>query len=733
MLDLLAGMDSPGSATDKLCFGVFQLDLKTGELTKRGTRLRLQGQPIRVLTLLLERHGELVTREELRQLLWGDGTVVDFDHGLSTTINKIREKLGDSAENPRFIETIARRGYRFLVPVCRLSEAEAAASFPVALGSLPLMTEAADNLQPGFRQTWFVRWLPWVCAVLLLAFAVWGWLLHVPRPPMAMRQITWSGHVFPGDIVMESFPGLATDGTRVYFDEVHDGRFVLTYSILNLNDNETHSLDVNPEIAGPTLIGISADGSQLLVRNHLAPEAEQPLWIVASSGSAARMVAGVLAHDAAWMPEGDAIVYATGDELRIATLNGSHRRLASLGGRAFWLRWSPDGNYLRFTRIDLHTHTPSLWELRAADGKVYPLLPNWNPANGECCGSWTPDGKDFLFQADRDGQNNIWALPESWPRRWFVHRPYQVTNGPVSFSSPVVTSDSKRLLVIGAHNRNLLYRYDPRLHAMFPYLPELSGATHVAFTADGKKVAWVSNSEGMLWASRLDGSQRIQLTSIPMQIYMMAWSPDGQRLAFMGKEASKPWKIYSVSMDGAGATMLLPEERSEADPSWSPDGRRIAFGRPTAYMGEEAADKAVSIIDLQSGKVTELPGSKGLFSPRWSPNGQYLAAITLDQRKLRICNLATQQWIEIPAVSIDNPVWSADSRSIYYHSFMEQNLPIYKLDWQTRQQEKIFQLRDIHISDAADYSFQGVTPDGSPILAVSLWSADVYQLAWKSR
>jgi Tol biopolymer transport system component len=218
-----------------------------------------------------------------------------------------------------------------------------------------------------------------------------------------------------------------------------------------------------------------------------------------------------------------------------------------------------------------------------------------------------------------------------------------------------------------------------------------------------------------------------------MQIYMMTWSPNGEQLAFMGKEAGRRWKIYTVSLEGAGATMLLSEDRSEADPSWSPDGHSIAFGRPTAYMTEEAVDKTISIVNVQTGKVTELPGSKGFFSPRWSPNGQYLAAISLDQRKLMICNLATKQWSEISTISIDNPVWSADSRSIYYHSFMEPDLPIYKLDLQSRKQEKIFRLGDIQISDASDYSFQGIATDGSPILAVNLWSADVYQIAWKGR
>lgn len=98
-------------------FGVFELDLSTGELRKSGIRLRLQGQPIQVLTLLLERAGDVVTREELRQKLWASDTFVDFDHSLNTAINKVREALGDSASNPRFVETLARRGYRFIAPV----------------------------------------------------------------------------------------------------------------------------------------------------------------------------------------------------------------------------------------------------------------------------------------------------------------------------------------------------------------------------------------------------------------------------------------------------------------------------------------------------------------------------------------------------------------------------------------------------------------------------------------
>ncbi|MGD1076979.1 MAG: winged helix-turn-helix domain-containing protein [Candidatus Sulfotelmatobacter sp.] len=98
-------------------FGVFELDLSAGELRKSGVKLRLQGQPFQVLALLLERAGEVVTREELQQKLWPSDTFVDFDHSLNTAVNKVREALGDSASSPRYVETLARRGYRFIAPV----------------------------------------------------------------------------------------------------------------------------------------------------------------------------------------------------------------------------------------------------------------------------------------------------------------------------------------------------------------------------------------------------------------------------------------------------------------------------------------------------------------------------------------------------------------------------------------------------------------------------------------
>ena len=126
-------------------FGVFELNFSTGELRKSGARLRLQGQPIQVLTLLLERAGDVVTREELRQKLWASDTFVDFDHSLNTAINKVREALGDSASSPRFVETLARRGYRFIAPVQTSAPAIVSVEHVPAVQAVQSNTVATDD------------------------------------------------------------------------------------------------------------------------------------------------------------------------------------------------------------------------------------------------------------------------------------------------------------------------------------------------------------------------------------------------------------------------------------------------------------------------------------------------------------------------------------------------------------------------------------------------------------
>src|ERR1700748_2455389 len=120
-------------------FGVFEADATTAELRRKGVRIKLHSQPFQVLVMLLERPGELLTREEISRELWPDGTFVDYEHGVNSAVNRIREALGDTASNPRFVETLARRGYRFVAPVERIGEPEPVTPVAVPVAAVPVI------------------------------------------------------------------------------------------------------------------------------------------------------------------------------------------------------------------------------------------------------------------------------------------------------------------------------------------------------------------------------------------------------------------------------------------------------------------------------------------------------------------------------------------------------------------------------------------------------------------
>ena len=718
----------------KVQFGLFEADLATGELRKAGVRIRLQAQPFRVLSCLLERPGEVVTREEIQQRVWGNDTIVDFDHSLGTAINKIREALGDSAENPRFIETLARRGYRFIAPV----KSAETSSPAVAVTNLHAVRDESSPAIPPQAQPnppWSYRNSTiWGSGALLLSLATFFLgmkLSEHPAPPLQITQVTFSGRVSPGDLQFESLPATTTDGSRIYFPQIENGRAVLAEALIA--DGETSTLGVPGEIAAPALGDISSDGSKLLLRNHLATDAEQAFWVVPTLGGTARQIPGILAHDATFMPDGQRILYASGNDLFVVHEDGSdNQRFATVPGRAFWMRWSPDGSRLRFTLLDSQTHTTSLWGIGAAGKDLHPLLTDWNQPAAECCGSWTADGKYFVFQSTREGESNLWQLKDR-AGLFGPSTPQQITNGPLSYQGPITARAGERIFFTGLNTRSELLSYDQRANAFVPFAGTLSNARRVEFSRDGQWVAWIKQDDNSLWRSRLDGSERVQLTAKPMQVFMMHWSPDDRQMVLMGLEPGKSWKLYTIDAEGGQLKALLNENRNEADPDWSPDGTHIVFGRLPDLMAKEAGTKAISVLDVATGKVETLPGSDGLISPRWSPDGRYIATLSLDQTKLMLFDTATRKWRQLAQESIADPVWSGDGKAIFFHDFAQDGEPIYRFSVGDGHLQRIADLRDLRSGDFVDYRFAGLAPGNIPLVNARMSTANIYSVALPER
>jgi Tol biopolymer transport system component/DNA-binding winged helix-turn-helix (wHTH) protein len=702
-------------------FGVFEADLKSGELRRSGVHIRLQSQPFKLLAALLEHPGEVVTHESLQQLLWGAETTVDFDHSLGIAVNKLREALGDRAENPRFVETLAKRGYRFIAPVKTL-EAQPAAQTSTQLAESLLPGAAFGPRMPGII-LW--RWIAASLACVCLALGLALFFRPPARSPYRVEQVTYSGHVLTSDPDVESFSSSASDGTRLYFSQMDNGNLELSVALAT--NGEIGLVHLPSEIGAPLIGSLAPDGSKLIIHSHLEAEPEQPLWIVPTLGGDARRVPNVLAHDATWMPDGRGLLIASGNELTIVGADGSDpHKLIATSGLAFWLRWSPDGKRLRFTLRDPKRQTTELWEVTTEGDNLHPLLPGWSQPAAECCGSWTSDGEDFVFQSGHNEHDEIWAIRE---RPWLLRdrEPRQITNGPLKYQAPSTSPGSHRIYFVGENAQIELLHALPKSSEFTALEQNLSAADLAEYSPDGQWVAWINASDGSLWRSRIDGSQRIELTTPPLRIFTMKWSPDNKRMALMAKEPGMPWKLYLIDSEGGKPAPLLNEDRNEADPDWSADGQSIVFGRLPNRM-DSRQPKAIYLLNLQTSKVTEIPGSTGLFSPRLSPDGRYIAAIRLDQRALLLFDRAQERWTTLATHGVGDPVWSHDGRSLYFQDFLEAGKPIYRINVPGGEPVSVATIANLRPIAATDYRLIGLAPGDLPVVSAHTSTVNLYGL-----
>ena len=258
-------MDADHQVSGRLCFGIFEVDLRAGELRKRGRRVRLQQQPFQVLAMLLEHHGQVVGREDLQKKLWPADTFVDFDHGLNKAINKIREALGDSAESPRFVETVARRGYRFLADV-RTADAVPVRS-PEPTPQPHPAADAHDRQNPGGRLATLTRLLPprawkistFVLLALLASFAT-SKLRSGNHPSPVIRSLA----VLPleslsNDASQDYFADGMTDELISDLGQIRALRVISRTSVMAYK----HTRKSLPQIAGELNVDAVVEGSVL--------------------------------------------------------------------------------------------------------------------------------------------------------------------------------------------------------------------------------------------------------------------------------------------------------------------------------------------------------------------------------------------------------------------------------------------------------------------------------------
>ena len=725
----------PVPTAQKIRFGVFELDRQSAELFKHGAKLKLQGQPIAVLTLLLERPGELVTREEIRKHLWPEDTFVDFEHSLNTHIKKLRQVFADDAETPRYIETLPRRGYRFIAQVetgtngggvvagagnvgtSHPTEAETHTTLQEpARSPTPspsLLNDAACGPTPPKRYRW--QFATSVAIVLAIAGGLF-YLSFRPRTPVvtATRQLTYTGRQKQGYVV--------TDGTRVYFNEIKDEKPHVAQ--VSTAGGEVSYLDT--QVDNSAVQDLSSDGSELMLSTP------HENWILPLPAGPPRRIPGEYSG-IGFLPGGSQIAYVQpSDFLHLFAADADGGNAHSLlqlprDPATIYFLFSPDGSTIRYRTAD-----GKFWESRIDGTQKHLLSQGFYDAG---CMDWSAGNKLFLWSSPEEGTFNVWAISQSsWPRG-LKPQPVQLTFGPVSFECVVASKDGKHIYARGRTRRGELSIYDTQAGMFHKYLAGISAGS-TDFSPDGQWVAYVTHPQGNLWRSRVDGSERRQLTFAPMgPVLGPKWSPDGRYVAFMERRPPKA-KIYLVGTDG-GAPMLLPTgDFGPADPTWSGDGRFLAYSGGVPWMSADPKEtrSEIRILDLSTKQSKTVPGSQGMFSPRWSPDGHYLVALSDDQMRLYLYSFENQQWQQLPLPKLSKPDrvsypnWSHDSRYLYFLSVADSG--IYKLSVPGGQPELVVSVAGIDTATPAMpwSGWFGLTPDDHILMMLDRGVDEIYAL-----
>jgi len=471
-------------------------------------------------------------------------------------------------------------------------------------------------------------------------------------------------------------------------------------------------------------ISISPDGSEILAWEIASPTAQEgPLWSLPILGGSPRRLGDIVTSDGAWSPDRQRLVYTHGSDLFVAKRDGTDsHKLVSVAGLAAGPVWSPHGSELRFTSYDNKTGAESLWEVSAQGTNLHPLLAGWHNPPNECCGRWTADGNYFVFWS----QGELWALPE---KGGFLRRPsrtpVQLTTSPFGLSGPLPSKDGKKLFVVGRTYRGELVRYDSKAGQFSPFLSGIS-ADFVAFSKDGQWIAYVTYPEHALWRSKADGSERLRLTYSPLRPFLPRWSPDGKQIVFFSYVSGKGRRIFLVSAEGGTPQQLMPDDPiAQWDPSWSPDGGKLVFG-----LGPGDSNSSLRVLDLASHQISTLPGSHGIYSPHWSPDGRYVVAMPVSSMSLVLFDFQTGKWSELTKGKPAFPSWSADGRYVYFLRWPD-NPAVLRLRISDRKVEQVADMKNLPM--AGFYGlWLGLAPDDSPLLLRDTGSQDVYSLDWEA-
>ena len=575
-------MASPGAARPRIAsFADFDLDLENNVLKKRGRLVRLQHLPARTLVLLVTRAGEIVTREQLRNELWPEGTFVTFDAGLNTAIRKVRRALDDDSGRARYIETIPREGYRFIAPV-RLPPPEVL-QFPVVVSS-PAVPSAPKRLNRPL----------WICLgiAFLVAAALGGWLAGRFTEPHPL--VATSAQPLDSLEGSKGFPAISPDGSQVAFSLSGFGAGAPGIYLKSVRGGPPRLFaDSGRDISAAW----SPDGTRMSFRRWTG--SIEAIMVAPVTGGAPRQLAATDGYFVAWTPDSQSILYAVksknapGFELWSVPAGGGepHQVHTAVSPNPYGrFGYSPDGTMLAYETWPTPSTEPQIMVQNADGGAsrqvtaLHSRLYGW---------AWIPDSRGFVISTDSQGSKRLYEVSLNRAQR----EPIPIAGAVEDAVDPAIA----RKLHAGSDQFELVY-VDPRLVSNLygaplawnrdglPHLTALpsrfAASTRASdspqISPDGQSIVFISNRTGFqeIWLAGVTGADPIQLTHFASPEHKPGsprWSPDGSQIVFDVEEL-RIHHIYSLSIEGGATRQLTNGTDDTVRPSWSRNGQWIYFG-----------------------------------------------------------------------------------------------------------------------------------------------------------
>jgi Tol biopolymer transport system component/DNA-binding winged helix-turn-helix (wHTH) protein len=659
-------------ASRQIRFGEFILDLDTAELRKNGYQSTLQGQPFQILQILVERPGSLVTRDELKKRLWPSDTFVDFDQGLNKAVKRLREALEDSADHPRFIETLPRRGYRFIAPVNNptgepLTPTPSTAPAPPAEPKRDTESRhTVSHVTPAPKISRTIYWIGSIAVLVLLASIIflykrpWPWSRLETKKQMVLRDLTANSN----NAV------ISPDGTQLAMDTANG------VSLLQISTGDTRVLYKGSDLG---VISWYPDGAHLLAVGEIG------LWKVSTfDGKKQRLLADKKVNKAALSPDGKWIVFADNapGKVWIMGSNGENPiELTSLSeAGVFALGWSPTSR-----RILYRTWSVDKAAIASCDregGHEIEIVSN--PKLGSYLGMndvyWGRDGRVFYtLRESAPLETNIWAVPVDPETGQATGEPSRVTSySGLSEANLSESKNGKELLFYKERRKDAILiadinRVTGELRKATPLPTEGWSAHAPEWTHDGRKLVFYLNVRGE-FGFYIEDLQTQEMQALVTGVEGFSYGPalpsltsDGKWLLFIRRQsqrsAGEPAELLRMPLDGGPATHLLTGNFMI----------QCALRAPVCVLCDtKTAQPSFFQLDPIHGRGALLAHAKGLdpLEVEWSlsPDGRNVAYLPEHNgNKIEILSMEgkSSRTIVLEGGFLQSPTWAADNEHFY--------------------------------------------------------------------